>query len=96
MYEALRTLPLSAVVTLSVGTGATLAICQRSFRRLTFQLLKSEPQRMNSKALRDCKRQTYDVRNRKMNSCNHNTALLLLFYSRLECTTGVGPLGHFI
>jgi hypothetical protein len=46
------------------STGAALARCQCSFRRLTFQLLKSEPQRMNSKALRDCKRQTYDARNR--------------------------------
>jgi hypothetical protein len=58
------TLPLCSVMTLCVGTGATSARCRRSFRKLTFQLLKSEPQCMNSKALRDCKRQTYDVRNR--------------------------------
>jgi len=94
MCEALRTLPLYAIVT-CVGTGATLATCQSSFRRLTFQLLKSEPQRMNSKALRDSKRQTYDVRDRQRNRCNYRTALLL-FYSRLECTMRVGPVSHFI
>jgi hypothetical protein len=62
--KALRTLPLCAGVTMCVVKGATLARCQRSFCRLTFQLLNSEPQRVNSKALRDCKRQTCEVRSR--------------------------------